>query len=257
MRTLEPTMPAIDLKDANLQLAWAKRHLHELEGCVSSFVASKPYEIFTEEKAGTDRVAVKVRAGKAIPDSARMLTGDVIHSLRVPLDYLACELATLALNDKKGVSFPFGRDLASFNKEVGNKLGKLDASGRAFIAALEPYAGGKGQALWALHQLDIGHKHLDVVLLGMQSATRSIGFSHVSGGTVHIDQLVDGYQSLKEPLELMTVTKGASVNSRVEIITTIGFGEGEVAAGFEVLPTLNQLAGAVEQILADAQATFS
>lgn len=249
-------MPTPKLNDAKLQIAWATRRLNELRQSLSEFTASKPYEIFNEDEPGTGRIAVKVRATRSVPDDVRMLIGETIHSLRVPLDYLVCELAVINGNNKKNVAFPFGKDVNSFNDEASRKLSKIAASGRAFVEALEPYAGGKGHGLWVLHRLDIGHKHLDVVTVGTQSSIQSIGFGHVMGGDVHIKELRCGLQSIQEPLELMTVSKGAIVNSRVGIETSVAFGNSEVAQGLPVLDTLSNLTTQVQQVIAKAEEQF-
>jgi len=249
-------MSVSNLKDVKLQLSWANRHIQELSRLISDFAGTNPYAVFFEDEPGTGRVALKVRTNGTIPDELRMLTGDAIHNLRVPLDYLVCEFAAMSGKDKKGVMFPFGVDAAAFGTEAEKKLRKLDSPIREFIKKLEPYKGGKGHSLWMLHHLDIGHKHLDVVTLATQSSTRKIGFRQVTGGDAHIKQIIMGFQSLKEPLELMTVSKGATVNTNIEIETSVGFGDDEVAQGLEVLTTLKQIEVHVLQVIADAEKAF-
>lgn len=181
-----------------------------------------------------------------------MLTGEVIHALRVPLDYLVCRLALRSGNDTKNVMFPFGKDKGDYEEQAKGKLKKLDSPSRGFIDALEPYLGGKGHSLALLHSLDVGHKHLDLVSLGNQARTAKIGFK--AGAGIRIDRIPMNPEPLAESRELMSIAPGGGFDGNIAIEVSVGFGAG--AAPGEILVVLSHFHRTVSQVIADAKLAF-
>lgn len=154
-------------RDAWLKLERAKKHIEELKAEVQAFHASNPYEIFQERNPKNDYLVVKVRRLKHPPESLVLVAGDAIHNTRVALDYLACDLALRNGKSTKQVYFPFAKTREDFGSSgVQRKIRNLSTADQEVIRALEPYLGGKGELLFALHDLDRVEKHINLVTLG-------------------------------------------------------------------------------------------
>ncbi len=69
---------------------WAEKHIHKLDAVVCELRDANP--IITSTKANPDsgEVTYYVDQIPTIPSSIPLIVGDILHSLRGALDYLAC-----------------------------------------------------------------------------------------------------------------------------------------------------------------------
>ena len=154
-------------------LSWAERHLERVEDAAEDFMRQKPY--ITSCDANMERrlpdaleytfcVWLRqpvVEAPKDVP----FLIGDVLHAMRVSLDYLAVHVVTKAVSgtDESKVAFPIIRDPADW----GSAKGKLPGvSGRLFDAfkSVQPCFGSysarpEEDPIAILDRLEQPHKH--------------------------------------------------------------------------------------------------
>lgn len=160
------------MTDNQFRNAWqkverAEKHIQDFDIEIKAFNASDPYEMVIEKDTDTGYLVIKVRRLKHPPDNLTMIVCDAIHNLRSALDYLACDLALRNGKDTKQVYFPFAKTEEIFNSDnVQKKMRKFSAEDQASICALEPYLGGKGELLFALHALNIVEKHIKIVPIG-------------------------------------------------------------------------------------------
>jgi len=165
---------------------WAERSLEALKADYCAFLRKKPYHLWAKEylksvvKAVDGVITVDVGAMEhfvelrvAVADFLRpvddlaLRMGDVIHNMRVSLDYLAFGIALRhdrrILNDREiatRVQFPICEKLCDWQSVVGNTRLIKWASSDAIkeIEALQPY----GRPLAANHDplLLLGESHI-------------------------------------------------------------------------------------------------
>lgn len=91
------------------------------------------------------------------------IVGDAVHNLRTALDLMATELVTMSGGSAKSVYFPFGNDLADFEKQIkGKNFHRAGADAVDLLRTLAPYVGGNA-ALRGLHDLDVQDKHKTLI----------------------------------------------------------------------------------------------
>lgn len=164
---------------AELKLARAKKHLAELNGEVGAFLGRNPYQLVCDEgEHAIKKYCIKVI--EDIPSQWSAIIGDVIHNARASLDNMATSLvrhaghtSKSALNEAK---FPIRSDAAAFSRD--NKVLRLiGQDAEKIVRFIEPYQGGKGHELWALHNLDIVDKHRAIIPVGATFASIRINSS--------------------------------------------------------------------------------
>lgn len=149
------------LQGPRLKIERAKTHIGELEGLVSAFFATEPYEALEEMNPATGKNRAWVRINAEPDPSWSLVIGDVLHNLRSALDLLYCQLLTANGVTPRGSDwFPIHDTQLLFDKGSAPVI-KKRAGRRAFEIfrdSIKPYRGGNN-ALWCLHQLDIIGKH--------------------------------------------------------------------------------------------------
>ncbi|WP_431283243.1 hypothetical protein ACQW02_00105 [Humitalea sp. 24SJ18S-53] len=103
---------------------------------------------------------VVVDENRPIPADLRLNAADVLYNLRSALDQAAC--CCVPEGKKRSTYFPHGEDKQSFQKYLAEKF-KASASARDAIVKIEPYYGGKGYLIRALHDLNVLDKHVQVL----------------------------------------------------------------------------------------------
>jgi hypothetical protein len=144
-----------------MKIARAREHIADLVGQLHLFGASKPFDLrwVNLGSEGKTRQGLKIFQTKPFPSFYALLIGDTVHNCRTALDLLACDLVRLNNKDAANVYFPFGKDEAQFNKEIGKASFDL-ASPQAvsLLKQVKPYWGGDDW-LRGLHELDLIDKH--------------------------------------------------------------------------------------------------
>lgn len=243
-----------------LKIERAKRHTQELETEISRFVQDEPYRIVFEDyvaEGGHDWVRARVRDVKEIPAQFSAIIGDVAHNLRAALDLVTTDLARAtgatsgsALRD---TYFPTATNRQSFEAEASRKIKRLPPAAQRFIRRLEPYTGGKGQAIRQLHEIDVDDKHTVLVTTGSLVVTRSISVSPVPGQMkteIFVPFLSTKKFVLKDGVIVLSfVPTDAPQGIDIDTIFNIIFGDGQAFEGQPVIPTLQNLINFIERII--------
>jgi hypothetical protein len=223
-----------------LKLKRAIKHVAEIESEVIAFSKSHPQRIITKLDGDTEEPLVEQVATDLLPREVSLLMGDAIHNLRTALDFAWIE-AIRKLEGRAAESsteFPVGKSredlLAALN---GIRLRESWPDLFSYIVSdLQPYHGGKNEAVWCLHELDIIDKHRLLMPVFHWSA--------VSGPEAEDDRhrLPDlaGVRTLGRPkIERFPASSGARNEGRPSF--EIQFEAGIPLEAAPIIPTLKQL----------------
>ena len=165
----------IDLTATKAKVARSKKHFDELASAIKTYLASQPYIIERITNDATGDVSDIVRVKKEIPKDWSNIVGDIVHNLRVALDYLVTSLVEANSNSiSKSNCFPIDNSIEDYQRNSSKKLIGLSSGAIKFINDLKPYKGGE-DVLWRLHKLDIQDKHARNLIVG--AANRSVNLS--------------------------------------------------------------------------------
>ena len=136
-------------------------------------------------KGGPKTFNVVLASAYKLPDDLRLIVGDSLYNLRSALDQAASRCAVLAGKSPKRTYFPHGTDKAGFEASIAKNCKDVPIIVREAISVLEPYYGGTGFLLRALHDLNLVDKHTDLLVYFVSMGHFSIGRGHYgfeSGG---------------------------------------------------------------------------
>jgi hypothetical protein len=235
------------LTSPRFKIARAKKHIAELENEIQLFLERKPYRVVVEEddlEAGQH--CWRIRVKEPVPLLFNPIVGDALHNLRAALDILLCNLVTLNKRSPKGVYFPIADDADSL--AIAIQKGNVQRAGPdvvQIITTLQPYTGGKCEALRSLHKLDILDKHRDLIF-----AAHLVGLPDlriIGGGSAHflrnirVGPVQDGIRVISMP-PMGNVKLGDEIESAFHI----QIAPGQPLAFHPVIQTLHTLTGVVE-----------
>jgi hypothetical protein len=149
----------------NLKIARGRQHTAELKGKIATYLQGDPCAVILEQgvnAAEHKRLSFYFRNGGIIPGEFSVIFGDAVHNFRTALDILANDLVALNGVKPKKVYFPFGKDAAGFESELKAKMGQAPKAIRDIVRSFKPYVGGNN-LLRAMHDLDIGDKHIAIM----------------------------------------------------------------------------------------------
>lgn len=149
------------LESAYARLARAETHLAELNHLLETFRSehadpvqavvnpSDPPRLVRQvgDPPGHARLhvsAVVTTIDMALPPGMEPIVGDVVQNLRIPLDYLAYQLAWLDSGvEQEGTQFPIFWKPKYFTRKVGEYLRGVHEVHQYTIERLQPYRGGR------------------------------------------------------------------------------------------------------------------
>jgi hypothetical protein len=171
---------------SKLKIARGRKNTSELKAELASYLKDDPCAVLLQldKRTGKHRIALKVR--RSIPGEFSTIFGDAVHNFRTALDILANDLVALSGVQPKKVYFPFGKDLSGFEGELKKKMGQAPDDIQDIVRSFKPYTGGN-DVLRAMHDLDIGDKHIAILSFGSAGLTgplpqRQIGSEPLPGG---------------------------------------------------------------------------
>jgi hypothetical protein len=187
-----------------------------------------------------------------------LIAGDVIHNLRSSLDLLAWQLVEVnGGTPNQSTMFPIGNSREHFEGAGGiGRVSGASPDALKVLAGLKPYQGGN-RALWDLHCLDISDKHRILFTVGILNA--GVIADQVPWGdalarfnppvTVMHDEaerfpLKDGDEIYRLPAVFR-----AEYEHNTKFGFHVAFGEGTVAKGEPLVPTLRDLASAIQEMV--------
>lgn len=169
------------LGDAYAKLARTRVQIDQLHRMVEGFLMYWPVGSTSKVDPGPDEETWSFAIGSPIPKDIPILIGEILLNLRAPLDYLACAIALKYSGSNKGVAFPFGRDQAGLEVQIKEKARRLPAAAVDLIRHWKPYKGGS-DLLWAIHNLNISDKHLNLLPVNLRTGANSTTYLTVWTG---------------------------------------------------------------------------
>jgi hypothetical protein len=258
---------SVDLTHINARLEWAKQQIADLESRYPAFRERKPHEIIRKPNPeSADRVDLVLQINEpAATDVIRevaLRSGDVVHSLRAALDYLAYAVVPSPTTD---TAFPVWRSdkspVPGTSQWKGCVLGKVKGAPFDFIKlclALEPYFGGNHEPIRILDYLDIVDKHR--LIIGAFASYESLNFDAAGmlrglpGTPADLPEMRIGLRPAERfPLQdgyvLFTAPVNAMDKMNAQPMIEIALGEPPPLLGRSIVPALTELSDCVSDLI--------
>jgi hypothetical protein len=241
-----------------LKIARGRQHAAELNTKLAAYLKTDPCAVLLESHVdtGEKRVALKWRNKTYVPQAFSSIFGDAVHNYRTALDILANELVALGGVQPKKVYFPFGKDAVGFEAELKAKMGQAADPIKDIIRSFKPYTGGNDW-LRAMHDLDIGDKHITIMKVGTAGFTGALPFKKTGihslpggGGRLHFEIDTDAIETV--PIDLTGYpdeppykTIGKVAASEIRVTIAPGF----PLNGTPVVKVLNKMGDLAQSIV--------
>lgn len=249
----------------------AKEHIRDLEAEISAFLETNPYETFPDEDRETGDFLVRLRVHAEPPLRWGAVAGDALHNLRSALDILWRHVMGAVDSDRK-TAFPVYPSAEKFEAERSRVVKSRRKTAMDILHAIKPYKGGN-DALWALHELDNIDKHRILIPVGSAvgsfKTTFTLGilkamfpdrwaaleaaFPEITLSVLASEVMIPGFGAypLKDGAILYRARAAglSHMDMNPQFTFTIAFGEGEVIQGYPLIPTLEQYAQLVDDIV--------
>ena len=245
---------------ARLKVERAVQHINDLQRLTQDFADTHPHIVNIDIDPDTGCDCLSIVPAEQLPDTLLLVLGDAIHNLRAAIDHAWFQCVT---SDSKYRKFP-ARETRQGVKDAinGLKENAPEEIGRFVLDVVQPYRGGKGEHLYALHNLDIEDKHSLLIAHRQYSLVRGLVAKDDRGEEFAIpDWLIAPPHAASQPFEghdRFHITHNG--NAQMYVI----FGEGMPLQGRSILPTLVNLAKLItylirrfESILAASRANSS
>ena len=235
----------------------AKKHFNELRGEVAAFQNRNPYFIITYCDTHSRHEVYQLEIIEDIPTRWGGAVGDIVHNLRASLDLLAnCLVRHGGGTPTKYTKFPISSAAQHCRNDIASGLVGASLKARRLVERLQPYNGGRGDAIFRLHELDIVDKHRLLVPVGgahtnikweLKMANRFDG-GFLPAITVPLtpDQK---HFPLKNGDVLFRFGPGPDHQNKFEFVFEVAFGEGQIFDGEALVPTLKQLIDFTERLI--------
>jgi hypothetical protein len=179
-------MDRVPLASAFAKLKRAESHIGNLDEAIKAFIDSRPYKIVSNFYEGKQ---IWRFAPDCIPDDIDAIAADAVHNVRTPLDKMLTELAEKRSpkggKRHRGIGFPSGRDADAFKAALARQEEYFAADVIEFLRDTEAYPDGKGQIIFAIHDIDLGDKHHPVLTtIKLANTSTSFGELRAIKGTI-------------------------------------------------------------------------
>lgn len=171
------------LANAYAKLDRTTAQIRDLRGLIGACLRYSSHKTVCRFDADRDEQVWSFQLNPPIPSDIAVIVVEILHNLRVPLDYLACALARHNTGSDKGVYFPFGQNEAGFVGQAEQKCKKVSTEALAMIRALKPYKGGN-DLLWSIHEMNRADKHREIVPINLRTGSNSLTYLTVLSGLV-------------------------------------------------------------------------
>src|SRR5216683_2756421 len=130
------------LRDPELKVEWAKKHLDALNAAHVAFTNSEPYTISAEDDLERGHYVLTVKTNSP-PFSLALIAGDFISCLRSSLDHLAWQLASDAAKRSTRLCFPIhGENSLDVQMSITKQTYGIPEAAISIIKSLQPYNSG-------------------------------------------------------------------------------------------------------------------
>lgn len=250
--------------EVRLKFERSQRHLSELQDGIKSYLGREPFIVHSREDETTGDLVYLVEVREPPPTALSLPLGDAVHSARSALDYLAWQLVIAGGGIPNTTTmFPIAETEKKFNAEHERRLKGASAPAVAAVQALRPFGGGDDR-FWRLHKLDIEDKHRLLVPVGTAHASVNVSFTFadINPAFAGMNPVVlclnpaDRQYPLQNGAEVYRVMKAARESATQGLGEThsftfdVAFGEGVIASGEPIMPTLADLIQDIESSVA-------
>jgi len=234
-------------EDVRARLNWAVQRIESIPDEFCKLQEGDAYQIIIEPHT-PGMVLLRYKLLRPLPSGIPFLVGDAIHNLRASLDNLAIEIVTLSGGSPtKQTGFPVGEDRQRTIAAIEAEMERTPTDIVAIIAdIIQPYPGGKGAAIYALHKLDILDKHYQ--------PANSVRMSGIRFSGSHDGLIFKRFEVLNQnpEMEVMVIPEAWHLDGEIEPAFAIFFDKGQPFEGHPVVETLQGLSqtilGAIEAI---------
>jgi hypothetical protein len=235
-----------------LKIRRAKRHVEDARKEIEGFLSRRPYRLVIEAGPDPNSWHVVLRQDELVPYDIALIIGDAIHNLRSALDHMACELVRAKGKSDDDVVFPILKTntKGNFGSIIKNsKIGRAGKDVVRLIRGLQPYPGGAGSAIAALHDIDIVDKHRLLVPTGKVMvpfpATTIIRGSTITLLLQDKPKLIEDGDILLRTEDVKSLTAGDELNASFNV----AFATGTCLEGEPVTALLRELADYLAQVV--------
>lgn len=257
------------LKNIRVKIDRARQHIESASSFIKSYLDTRPFGIATRRDENTRRLVYFVDNVQEPDTHLSGIVGDALHNLRSCLDHMAYQLVFngTGLKPSRRVYFPICDDQAKYETDGHRQIEGAKPDAIAVIDTIRPYKAGN-ERLWQLHRLNNVDKHRLLLMVG--SAFQGVNIAEVlrrgmqetlSGekrvaemfGAIKMPDLflkpADNLFPLRPGVDLFIDAPDAEPSTRVTFRFEVSFGEPEVMNGESIVPTLNEMASVVDQVL--------
>lgn len=149
-----------------LKIERAKRHVADCNAAINEWARNVNIQGVPERNPETGEMLSNLTMPESPPE-IRLAAADAIYNMRSALDQAVSRCAILAGKSPKNTYFPRGKDLAGFEASLDAKCEEVPQPVRDVLTDLQPYYGGEGFLLQALHDLNLTDKHTDLIAHNM------------------------------------------------------------------------------------------
>lgn len=245
-------------REARLKIERAKKHVNDLSQLSGEFLRTKAHVVFVEHDDNATGDLLKVKATATLGADFVLVLGDALHNLRTALDYAINEIEFRTVGNRTAYTkFPVyeSRDslLAAINGGLKEKLPRQVID--CLVDVIQPYRGGRGDAIWGLHQLDIEDKHRLLIANTELNFIRGIRIED-DAGTEH---LVDDWLVVPGKVAAYPVKGNRNVKVKYEGNPTyvIAFGQDLPFAGRHIIPIVHGLVEMTESVLNEIRHSYT
>ncbi|HEY2858758.1 MAG TPA: hypothetical protein VGJ21_10110 [Terracidiphilus sp.] len=248
--------PKLAYQQVSDKLDWAKQHIQKLHTVHREWWEVNPTVITGETNSDTGDVTYYVDKVPSIPSTIPLITGDILHSLRGALDYLACGIVPVVTHDTK---FPIAHSAQAYEASLSRLVPGLQGEALETLNSIRPYQGGN-LCIWELHRLNIIDKHRLLLTVGAinmgprffkegpptqeKSGPKQVVFKANDGTEVIIKFVKQGPVSLYQGQELLTLS-ASQTQKEVSFCVAVGINEPGLAEGIPLLMLLELISAHV------------
>lgn len=150
-------------EQSKLKIKRANHHIDELKGYITEVLKDRLYTLSIEKNPQTQKAGLVCRMCSNETDIP-LIMGDVAHNLRSAIDILYCDiLRHEGRTVDKHSKWPFRETREGLIGALNGRQPQdalRDAVVDLIVDSLQTYRGGRGDDLYALHDLNIEDKHM-------------------------------------------------------------------------------------------------
>lgn len=201
----------------------AKESIERFETDCVKFIESCEQRISADLDPETGSYILKIRFGTRIPARLRVKASEIIGHLRHALDQAMVSAAILTgRRDTNGVYFPFARNAAELDRQIGRYCRNVHPDLIEFARRLKPHYGGD-TLLWTMSKIAGPSKHQQVIRLSIEIPGMTMSFWNPPTGT----QLLSRWNEARNEFEYLRLPSinNVEMNLRYPVHIVLDLGE--------------------------------